>query len=1056
MENSRFFKNVTNANMINITSINRETSHSPWGAYESAEQAKTCDKESSKWVQCLDGKWKFKLYPSSEAAEQFWKEEYNHSDWNEITVPGNWELQGYGVPIYTNMCYPWSLDSKEKHSIRPFNDERTAPNAPYIPNENPTGCYYREFTIESEQLGREIYIHFKGVESVYYLWINGIEVGYSEDSKLPSEFNITPYVKEGVNTVSLKVMRFSQGTYLEDQDYWYLSGIFRSVYLYAKPKQRIMDWKIDATPDLVHSSGTIHADVSCNRFDGYANYSVKLDLYDKEGMLLKSQTSQINPYAEYRSYEKPTANTARIVFDVENIKFWSSEEPNLYIVVITLLSPTGEEVDFESCKVGFREIKIEQGIILLNGQRLIVRGVNRHEHEAHHGRAVTISHMIEEIKAMKKLNINSVRTCHYPDDPSWYELCDEWGILLVCECNIETHGLAGGLTHNPIWGTNFLERAIRMVLTYKNYPSIYSWSLGNESGVGANHAAMAGWVREYDPKRLCQYEAGEPAKNISDVRGNMYATQKKILNMLTDASDNRPVVLVEYLYQICNAGGGMDKFYELVENYKQFQGGYIWDWTDKALINKTETGEEYFAYGGDFEDSFVDEFFPGFMTNNGILLPDLTWKPAAYEVKHFYCPIVFEEEKFDNAWIIDPSYGHFVIKNRNMFLDTSNYKVVYAIKENGVVIDTGIYELPYLKAGEETRVCFEPDITKKPNAEYYVDFSIRYLDETSFAEADFELACFQFKLSGGVYLAECNNRDKNGNSENEKGMNIIDQSDAIVIKNNTVSICFDKSSGIIKSVCKDGEEYIKEGPKECFTRPFTGIDSCEGGGRYPLWNIFDTEGTKSKLESIAVNPMGKEVVVETVRSVVFAESCYGITVRILYMIKANGGIRVITSFDMDSSLPDLPRAGVEIIIPSGYENLEYYGRGPIENYCDRKHAAALGVYQNNVENEHFAFMPPSENGGHEDTRWITLGNESGKIIKISSKSTFHFDIHHNSISDYKKAKHEHELIRKEESYLHIDVAHSGIGSDMGWSSYVAEDCKVKAQTYLFEFLMEFE
>lgn len=1035
---------------LDVTSVNREVSHAAWGAYENFEQAKTCDRTISKWTYSLDGVWKFRYCNKPELVENFWDVGYEHSDWKEIKVPGNWEIQGFGDPIYTNVVYPWDYYSKEKQVIHPRNQEgaRGLPNPPYIPEENPTGCYFKKFSISKEWLGRDIFIHFKGVETVYYLWINGKEVGYSQDSKLPSEFNITDFIVEGENTILLQVMRFADSTYLEDQDYWYLSGIFRSVYLYAKPKTRIVDWKIDAIPDLHYPFGMIKADVSVNRFNGFADYKIKLDIMDVMGNILGSKTSDINPQGGYRAYEKPTSNTARIAIRVEDMEMWTPETPVLYKAVMTLVAPDGQEADFESCRIGFKKIEIVDGIILLNGKRLVVQGVNRHEHEAYGGRTVSTEHMVEEIKLMKRLGINSVRTCHYPDDPVWYDLCDEWGLLLICECNLETHGVEGALTHDPAWGTNFLERAIRMVLNYKNHPSIYSWSLGNESGVGANHAAMAGWIREYDPSRLCQYEAGRPGKSISDVRGNMYATQKDIMDMLTDALDIRPIVLVEYLYQIRNSGGGMFKFYELVENYKRFQGGYIWDWQDKSLVGKTAEGKDYFAYGGDFNESLVEWVCPHFMTNNGVVLPDLVLKPVALEVKQIYCPIVFEEIKVNSPWATDPELGHFIIKNRNMVLDTKPYKVAYAVRENGYIVKTGTFEMPYLKAGEKIRSSFSPDIEKKPNAEYHVEFSVQYAEDTTYAQAGYELGCYQFRLDSGEYETP-----KNKSLEvTGEDITIKEQDNFLKVISSVFEVSFDKKTGIISSYVKNGTEYMLGGPIECFTRPLTGIDAKEDWGRFSTWNTFDPQNTVTELKEISVeHTVSAKVMVETVREVRLVNKPYGIIVITGYRIKSNGDITVHTEYRIDPSLKDLPRVGMEIVIPEGFENLEYFGFGPGENYRDRKHSARLGVFESKVEKEHFPFIPPSENGGHEETRWVALTNAEGRTIKISASIPFHFDVHHNTIEDYKKAKHDHELKKRKESYLHIDAVHCGIGSDMGWSTFLPDSEKVKAQNYSMQF-----
>jgi len=1039
---------------IDVVSINREQSHSPWGAYETATQAATCNVNLSKWSNTLDGIWKFAYVSKPTDVSPFWSDAFDHSGWKDIKVPGNWELQGFGEPIYTNNVYPWDHFSIGNEIIYPKNEQevRGLPNPPYLPVNNPTGCYYRYFDISEDWFEKDVFIHFKGVETAYYLWVNGQEVGYSEDSKLPSEFNITSFIKKGKNSIALQVMALSTSSYLEDQDYWYLNGIFRSVMLYAKPKARIVDWKIDAIPDSHYSYGIVRADIAINRFNGFAHYKVKVDILAMDDSMLASSTAEFSSQAQYRAYEQPTANTARLEIRVENIEKWSPEIPKLYKVVITLIAPDGEAVDFESCRIGFKEIEIIDGVILINGNRLIVKGVNRHEHECYGGRTVTYEQMVKEIKLMKSLGINSVRTCHYPNDTLWYDLCDEWGLLLICECNLETHGVMGGITHNPAWGMNFLDRAIRMVLTHKNHASIYSWSLGNESGVGVNHAAMAGWIREYDPTRLCQYEAGEPGKSISDVRGNMYATQKAIMKMLTDATDIRPIVLVEYLYQINNSGGGMHKFMELMENHKRFQGGYIWDWQDKCLVAKTPEGESYFAYGGDFNESIVDWAVPSFMTNNGIVLPDMTLKPVALEVKQMYCPIIFKESKSDSAWWLDPELGNFTIKNCNMVLDTKLYKVFYSVRENGYIIKSGPFELPYLKAGEEISASFNLEFEKKCNAQYHVEFSVQYAENTAYVTEGYELGCFQFRLPSGAFEYIQTPLEPILQSK----VRVEEQEDILKIINNNFVMSFNKSTGVIVSYIKNGVEYLVSGPVECLTRPYSGMDSQEGWGRYAIWNLFDHKNINVNVKDFSALLLGESgVVIETLRELQFKDSCYGAIIKNTYTINGFGEIKVRTEFNIDPTLKDLPRVGVELIVAKGFEQLTYYGLGPVENYRDRKHCAKLGVFETSIEQEHFAFIPPSENGGHEETKWVTLSNAEGNFIKITSSIPFHFDVHHNSIDDYKNAKHDHELRRRMESYLHIDAAHAGIGGDMGWSSFLAEDDSVKAQNYSLEYTMSF-
>lgn len=1039
----------------NVTSINREQSHSPWRVNENIEQALDFSSNNTKWRVTLDGIWKFYYINDIDDIESFWNDGFDHSKWNDIPVPGNWELHGYGEPIYTNDSYPWSYFGEGKHIIKTNQNsgERGVPNPPYIPKDNSIGCYFREFYILEDWKERDVFINFGGVETVFYIWINGKEVGYSQDSKLNAEFEISTYLNEGRNSISLQVMKYADSSYLEDQDYWHIAGINRSIDLYAKPKTRIVDWKITALPDRYFDFGIIEADISINRFANFADYKIRLDIFDNDSNIILSKIIQVNAAAEDNIYNKPKSNTARIQAKIDRIEKWTSETPILYKIAMTLLSPDGDEIDIESCRIGFKRVEIVNGVILLNSKRLIIRGVNRHEHEAYNGRCVSKEHMIKEIILMKRIGVNAIRTCHYPNAHVWYDLCDEWGLLVLCECNIETHGVRCDISCDPAYATNYLERAIRMVLTYKNHTSIFSWSLGNESGTGSNQAAMAGWIKDYDPTRLCQYESGEPTKNISDLRGSNYASQQRILSLLCDTEDIRPIVLPEYLYQIRNSGGGMFKFQELIDKYQRFQGGYIWDWQDKALVGKTKQGKDYFAYGGDFCESVVDWNWPGFMLCNGIVTPDLKLKPVAVEVKQIYCPVVIESKDKNNPWDMTENNGEYIVKNNNLVLDTNLYKVEYSIRENGYVIKKGLYELPYLKAGERAEFAFNETYDKKSNSEYHVEFSVQYAVNTSFAEAGFELACFQFRLDSG----ESKSQYPQSNREDRKAIQTKAYENTLTLFNEDIEVIFNKTTGLIDSYLKKGKSYLIKGPKECFTRPYSGVDACDKWGKSDIWRVFDDKNITTELLDFVASTLGNNrVMIETVREMKFYKFPYSIVVATEYIIDGNGNIKVHSEFNIDPSFKHLPRVGMELIIAQEFEEVEYYGLGPNENYSDRKNSSKLGVYKNAIENEHFPFIPPSENGGHEGTSWLILSNDTNNKIKIDSTVPFHFDIHHNSIEDYKKTGHEYELIRRRESYLHIDAKHAGIGGDMSWSSVINEDDKVIAKNYNFEFYISIE
>jgi len=1051
MEKFQAFRTQKDWQDPTVTGINRTLAHVAFGAYENKKQALTCDRTASKWTCSLNGQWSFRFYQSPDAVEEgFYLPSFDHSGWDKIAVPSCWELT-YGDPIYTNTDFPWSLKEPKSGVIYPFDAEREEgfPNAPFVPDMNPTGCYFTTFDLAADWAERETLVLFEGVETAFYLWVNGKPVGYSEDSKLPCEFDLTSFVKAGENTIALQVLRFGSSMYMEDQDYWFLSGITRNVSLYSKPAFHIKDWKLAAIPDLHTKDGNFTIDVKIPRLDGYADYSVAVSLYDMQDKLLAEGTSKVNAYDPYWKLPvpEPTANTARVRLTASNISFWSPESPVLYKAVIVLLDKNGKEVDFESCRFGFKKVAIENGILYLNGQRMLIRGTNRHEHEAYGGRTVTPEHMLAEIKQMKRLNINAVRTSHYPNSPVWYDLCDEYGILVLCECNLETHGISGELTQNPLWATSFLERAMRMVMTHKNHACIYGWSLGNESGSGPNHAAMYGFIKEYDDTCICQYEGANPEKNISDIRGAMYAPQIDIMKMLTNPTDDRPVILVEYLYQIRNAGGGMHKFYTLLENFARFQGAFVWDWQDKALVNKTADGADYFAYGGDFNESVLDRHHPYFMTNNGIVLPDLTPKPAALEMKQIYCPIVIEEERPQYYTSSDAAFPKLVLKNRSMFTGTEAYKAVMTVSENGKVIKTSDFPLPALAPGKDVPLTIAEDFDRKAGCEYTMEFYISLAQDTFYADAGYEVGKYQFDFGCTAFVPAAAQAPVTG------ALSIEESGASITVKSADVLVAWDKATGLISAYEKKGVSYLSGG-QECFARPFSGADVWHTWGPHnALWKVYHK--MNAAVVSVDVQPLGTSSAVVTVlKNLTFEGNPYGIRTKSVFTADADGKIVVGSSVSMDKGLMHCPRVGLELVVAPGFENFTYYGYGPLENYRDRKNASLLGVYDSSVEAEHFAFIPPSENGGHEGCRYITLKNAAGNALTITSGTAFHFDIHHNSIADYNETGHEHELIRRPESYLHIDALHAGIGGDMGWSTTLIDEHKIFAGEYHFSVTIE--
>ncbi|MDR3147230.1 MAG: hypothetical protein LBU00_02485 [Treponema sp.] len=1069
---------------FDLTSINREPPHTRWGAYENERQA--LKRAPSKYLKSLNGTWQFKLYPNPGAIDDFYSSSYQAQGFSPITVPGNWEVQGFGKPIYTNVIYPWNLETDENYALRARNGTQV-PNPPYVPADNPTGCYRLSFTLPrhftprestarpvargtGRGAGREVFIRFEGVETVFYLWVNGNPVGYSQDSKLPAEFNITPYLVKGENLLALQVIRFADSTYLEDQDYWYLSGVFRNVWLIAKPRLRIDDYKISALPVPGSGDGLFSADVVVSRAPDFAACKVRGALYDGTEKIGEA-VSDVRASAEYRNDTVPSANTARVTFKLKGIEAWSPASPKLYTAVFTLIDPSGLDIDHESCRVGFKSIEVRSGVVYLNGERLVIFGVNRHEHAWKHGRAVPVSHMREELRQMKLMNINAVRTCHYPDSPDWYDLCDELGILLVCETDLETHGVSGALSHIPALAPAYVERAMRMVLNYKNHVSIYSWSLGNESGTGANHAAMYGFVKEYDTTRLCQYEAGSPGKNISDVRGRMYAPVESILTMLADPNDERPVILVEYLYQIMNSGGGLANFVRLVSQFPRFQGGFVWDWQDKCLVGKSPEGREFFAYGGDFDEPFVEHSAPRFMTNNGVVLPDLTWKPVAYELKQAYCPLLIEKP---NPYI---SRGGpvpetlFTVRRLSRLSEDEalgGLDCVALIREDGLLIAEKPVALPTLPAGAGEQFTFDPALKKKPGKEYSITFSLRQKKKTFYGPRGRELGAYQFLLAQAPtppasstaptaalpkHAASKPSATPTSAAPTSGGaVSLVESAGSYKLTQQGLSVEIQRETGLITELEKNGTAYVIRGFTPTLKRPLTGLD-CQKG-----WGWYEEYARTRDLEPSILSSRlleGKEgAALEFEFTMGGSRESPPVGGTLRYFLSAAGTINVACDFYIDRSLTALARVGLELVLPGGFENIRYYGYGPVENYPDRMLQAILAVHTSTVSAQHFPFVPPAENGGHEGTRWLCFTGKDKEQLRISSRQPFHFDAHHNSADDYIAAAHDHQLIRRAETFVHIDAAHGPIGSDMAWSSVMPAAHALGGGTYHLSFTLE--
>ena len=1036
-----------------VTGKNKRPSHAPMGAYPDVEAALAGDPKASPNVQLLNGEWKFHLAECPEEVPiGFQAENFDVSDWSNIVVPGNWQLQGFNdIPIYTNVAYPFP------------------PNPPFVPKENPTGCYRHRFRLDPAWLGRNIYLVFESVDSAFYVWVNGQEVGYSQDSRLPAEFDITPVVRAGENTLAVQVMRYSDGSYLEDQDMWLLSGIQRDVILYSKPRVALEDYSVRTLLDSRYEDATLFIETQITPVAGLSAWSVEATLYDAEGKPVFATPASAHFNDRVLHQRGIKMGHAVISQSVTNPQKWTAETPYLYRLVLTLRDPQGAAVDFESCRVGFRQVEIKDSVILLNGKRLVLRGVDRHEHHPERGRALTEEDMRAEIKLMKQFNFNAVRTSHYPDHPFWYELCDEYGIYLIDEANIETHGIWDDLSNDPLWLHAYMERATRMVLRDKNHPSILFWSLGNESGSGTNHAAMTAWIKAYDPTRLVHYESGRPGPEVSDVYSVMYPNLDMMKQVLADVNEKRPIVMCEYAYAKGNSTGNFFKFWDMVDAFPRFQGGCIWDWNDKALLAINDKGQKYWAYGGDFGGDFnynQPNEDPQ-MCCNGIVGPDLAPHPGAFEVKKVQAPV--------GIVAVDALGGRFIIWNKYHSLSLHHLDVYWELTEDGYPIQSGYLPPLEIEAGVkgELAVPYQKPAILQPGAEYHLNIRFLLATDTSWAPKGHEVAWEQFPILFPVpskttaMIATMPDLSLNSSDQQVKITGI------------DFEVVFSRADGLITAYHFHGQELLKSGPRENYFRAPTDIDLLMGNPPAPVhkWRAAGLDRLERIVKSFEAIQISPKLVAVTIRSQICAlDQPEGFDSEISYHVLGNGEIAVTNTVMVDQrpplvppealkSLPPewlvgdrwkyfIPRVGVELNLPGALENITWFGRGPHENYVDRKLGAAVGHYQSTVTEQFTPYVYPGECGGREDTRWLALTDSNGIGLMVIGLDKLHFDALHYSIQDLAQAKHIVALQPRQEVILHLDGWHMGVGGDDGWLSQTHKEFLIFPGLYRFAFKLK--
>ncbi|MFI2742782.1 glycoside hydrolase family 2 TIM barrel-domain containing protein [Zhouia sp. PK063] len=1007
---------------LDVVAINTEPAHATFQVFTTEKDALKEDISKANY-KLLNGMWKFHFSKTpAERPKDFYKTDYNSTNWKTIQVPGDWQMEGYDFPLYTNIEYPYPK------------------NPPYVDNSyNPVGSYKRTFTIPDSWNNDEVFIHFGAVNSAFYIWVNGQKVGYKQGSKTPAEFNISKYLKKGTNELAVEVYRWSDASYLQDQDFWRLSGIERDVYLFAKPKTSIADFFLNASLDHTYKNGVLSAAIKVNTTENTKKtYKVNLKIWDKNTSIFNESKNV--------SLKKSMLDSVHFNGLLKDIQPWSAEHPNLYKATITL-SEDDKTLMSTSAEIGFRSVVITNGNLLVNGQPIYIKGVNRHEHDPYTGHVVSKALMLKDIQLMKENNINAVRTSHYPNDPYWYQLCDKYGLYVIDEANIETHGFGYDEDKTPANKPEFAkthhDRIWRMVERDKNHPSIIIWSMGNEAGDGPIFIDNYKWIKKRDTSRVVQYERAELGKHFkekhTDIIAWMYEGIDGIKKWFVGKYPDRPFIWCEYAHAMGNSTGDLVDLWNFVYSEPQVQGGFIWDWVDQGIEKTDSTGTKYWAYGGDFAPKRYhnDENF----CMNGLVNPDRTPHPGLFEVKDIYQNVNFE--------VTDTLKHQIKITNRFFFTNLDNYKFSYDLVADGEIIATETLPIQNI-APQSTKEILLSDLNiPNDNKEYYVNFYVKTKVEDGLIPSGHVIAKQQLKLNTVKrnMVITANNEGKRLKVKREKTN--------LTIKNNDVTVSFDTSKGLLTTYNYQGIDYIKRGFKLNFWRAATDNDF---GNNYPVRGKMWKAATNDykTLNVVILEKKKHEVTVQINYKIASVNSTYSSN----YTIYSDGRILVANNFTFGgkNDIAEMARFGMNVILPKQYDNVTWYGRGPHENYQDRKQSAFVGIYKAKVSDMYYAYNRPQENGYRTENRWLTIADDHGNGLQFTGMPLLSFSAHHNYESDFdagtqKQQRHTNDIKPRDLVSLNIDYKQTGVGGDDSWGRKPYDKYQLKPKDYEYSFLI---
>ena len=1022
-------------NDINVIRENAEAPRAHFVPYRNADDALAGDKSANPWFMSLNGEWKFN-YADSPASRpvDFYRADFDVSAWSNIPVPSNWEREGHGYAIYVNVPYAFEIDE---------------PNVPT--EENPVGSYRRDFTLSGEWQDDEIFLQFGAVSSAFYVWINGEYVGYSEGSKTPSEFKVTDHVRPGENTIAVEVYRWSTGSYLEDQDFWSLSGIQRDVSLYARPKTRIRDYFVHAGLDADYTDGVFQLDLELvNDSEVVVDETLSIEIRDDSGSIYEtSATISLTPGETEHSAET----------GLGNVKAWSAERPDLY----TLLIKLGDS-EVIAQQIGFRMVEIINGRFMINGKHVRLKGANLHEHQEDKGHVVDEATMLEDIRLMKAANLNAVRNSHYPQQERWYELTSEHGLYVVDEANIESHGYGYDhdktLGNKPHWMSHHVDRTQRMLERSKNFPSVVIWSLGNEAGDGVNLGATYNWIKSRDLSRPVQYETegniDEVGEQHSDFHSSMYWRYWD-LEQYAQTNNDRPFILIEYAHSMGNSTGNLQEYWDVINRYDILAGGFIWDWVDQGLLEHDENGTPYWTYGGDYGPAGVPS--SGNFNFNGVVFPDRRVQPAYWEVKRVYQYVDFVAA--------DLTMGDITVVNNYDFLDLSEFELRWEVTADGRAIRSGVVRDLDVDAESSSQVRLQYNShTLRDGPEYHLNMRIVAPEARGLLPADHVYAQTQYRLSA--------NRPPFSGSPDKHGTVDIDLTESgIRVSAGSTQALVSNDTGLLTSLRYSGRELLLAPLTPNFWRAPTDNDF---GNYMQDWGAaWEQAGRNRTLQS--VNILSAESDFASVKAVYDFSDSEGNRLaewQAIYTVDSSGAVQVNNVFERMDDLPVMPRVGMNVELTRDLNSVEWFGRGPFENYSDRKLAANVGRYANTVADHYVPYMRPQENGYKTDVRWLSLSNDVDSALLVVADELISFGVHNNRLADFvppvkiaitsedgPEARENDERVNVHVSdikprdlvSLDIDYGQMGVGGDDSWGKRTLQKYSLSEKTYQYGFTL---